>query len=90
MEDETFEEWVATRPQIIKDLAALYPPGALLLIQKKQLYVLGYTESGGLLVSETDPCEEYARAVETRQLLCGRCIGFHGESSTHTDQSCRP
>lgn len=64
----TMDEWIASRPEPVRKLAAEFPPGAR--VGPDKLYVIGYTEDGMLIVSPYDPHEGYDRAVEARLYMC--------------------
>lgn len=69
------EAWLEGRPQVVKDMARKYPPGARFKIHGKVVWVIAYNEDGGLCVTETDPRENYDCAVFTREPLCACCSG---------------
>lgn len=72
---EDFEVWLATRPESVHAVARRYPPGTKFLSRIGTVfYVVSYTEDGGIRVSETDPCEDYAKAVATRREVCRDCL----------------
>ncbi len=64
----TFAEWLATRPASVQELAAEFPLATVFAGPKNQpLFLVGYNEDGYLIVSETDPHEDYEGAVATKQ-----------------------
>lgn len=68
------EEWIASRPPAVQVLARKYPPGTKFKIHEQELYVVGFSEQGHILVSETDPRKDYEKAVATRGPVCGCCL----------------
>ena len=75
----TFEDWIATRPGCIQELAARFPPRTeLLLPDGATVYVVGYAEMEDadpwLHISEVDPLEDYERSVATMELVCADCF----------------
>ena len=70
-----WEEWLATRPEVVRQMARRYPPGTKFRIHDEVMHVMSYEESGGLSVTATDPAEDYEKAVAERQPLCKCCVG---------------
>jgi hypothetical protein len=71
------EEWIASRPKEIQELYKKYPIGTTFLLEGKKLFLVGYqetTDRPGFLVSETDPYEDYEKAISTNFYLCGDCV----------------
>ena len=62
------------RPEVIRKLARKYPPKSFVKKDKETLFIVGYTESGKLVVSKTDPAKDYKTANDTKFLICTNCI----------------
>lgn len=76
MDVNALEEWLKDRPQVVKDMARKFPPGSFITDHNGvKLWVVAYNEDGGLSVSETNPGEDYKKAVATRKQVCACCIG---------------
>ncbi len=76
--DDEYEAWLATRPPHVAKLARRFKPGTRIVTHKGPVFVVGYAqEKDGsvavLLTSETDPFEDYDKAIETRQCICSCC-----------------
>lgn len=69
---DAFEEWLAHRPECIKKLAKEFPLGTIFIIDGKTLYLVGYSEEDGLLLSTHDPAVAYEEAKETMQRVCAK------------------
>ena len=66
-----FDDWLATRPQSVRDLAAEFP--LLTSVQMpdgKQMLVIGWTEGDSLIISPVDPRTDYDGAYSARTYLC--------------------
>lgn len=72
--NEEFKAWLETRPQCIRDAAALYPPGICFPIDGTPYYVISYAEAkgefSGVHASTTDPRDDYQTALATREFIC--------------------
>lgn len=71
---EQWEQWVASRPEVVQRLIQKFPPGSRYLIEDRMHFLVGYTEGGGLLISTTNPYEDYEKAVKTADTLCAECL----------------
>ncbi len=70
------EEWLKGRPPVVQELARKFPPGSFITDHNGvKLWVVAYNEDGSLAVSETNPGENYQKAVATRKPVCACCIG---------------
>ena len=76
-DQEAFVEWLATRPPEIQLLAEKYPPTTLITIKGEAHYMVGYDEGGSLLVSTTNPDEDYDKAVGSLEWICPSCLDRH-------------
>lgn len=69
------EKWLEGRPPIIRELAMKFHAGVILDPKTGgYLYVVGFSEAGELLVSETNPAVDYQKAVATRVAICADCL----------------
>jgi len=77
---EKFNDWLLTRPQVIKDIVALYPPGTYKIKEGAPysitapgctVNIISYYETGtvGVLIKGKDKSKE---ALEHETLLCER------------------
>jgi len=74
-----FDEWLSTRPAIVRRLLARWPVGSTVTDGMMRLYVIGAGETnghggGGLIVSPVHPAEDYDRAMRLRRFICGECL----------------
>lgn len=79
IDEQGFQEWLATRPTAIRDLAEQWPPMTIVLIEGQEHYVIGYLEAegakrAGLLVSKVKPTEDYDDAVNSSVYICPDCL----------------
>lgn len=72
--NDEFDVWIKIRPQVVQDLAAKFPINTVILHEGRELYLVGYNESGHLLVSVHDPVDEYELASTDYELVCPSCI----------------
>ncbi len=70
-----WQAWLSGRPEVVRRLAEKYPPGTAFELHGRFLYVVAYTEDGGLEVSPVNPFEEYEQAVRQREPICACCLG---------------
>ena len=66
-----FDDWLATRPQSVRDLAAEFP--LLTEIEMPDgvtMLVIGWTENDSLVISSIDPRTDYDAAYAERTYLC--------------------
>lgn len=77
-----YKAWLATRPKSVRLLAKEFPPGSVIQIgsdsNSKIFYVLGYTESGMIMVSTYDPATAYKNALNNTQYICAEHLRGHG------------
>ena len=72
--NDALESWLAGRPLIVQMMARKFPPGSHVHDHDgTKLWVVSYNEDGSLGVSETNPAEDYGKAVGTRKTLCACC-----------------
>lgn len=74
MSSERLKAWLATRPQAIQDLAKEFPFDTRFLCNGKVLYLVGYAEPEQLIVSETDPYDDYDAAVKGQFHMHAQCV----------------
>ena len=72
--EQWFEKWLAPKPEVVKVMARKYPPGTKFLLHERECWVVSYNEDGGLSVSDTDPAQNYRRAIATRRPICSCCV----------------
>lgn len=65
-----FEEWLATRPECVQELAKIFRPMDMVIFGGAVYYVIGYTEDDMLIVSKTNPAEDYEKALVDREFFC--------------------
>lgn len=71
---EIWQEWLESRPPIVRALAEKYPPGTAFNIHGRVMYVISYSEGGGLSVTPVYPGDDYDLAMEQREPLCHCCV----------------
>lgn len=71
---DVMELWLKGKPETIKRLARRLPPGTKIESHGQTLYVVAYTEDGGVKVSKTDPAEDFRTAIQERQPICRCCL----------------
>lgn len=64
------DDWLATKPKCVRELAAEFPPGTQLDIHGVTNWVIGWTENDALVVSELDPNVDFDAAHEQRGYVC--------------------
>jgi hypothetical protein len=69
-----WEKWLSTRPAVVQEMANKYPIGTRFNIHGLVMHVIAYGEDGGLSVTETDPEEDYEKAVAGRVPICPCCV----------------
>lgn len=90
--DKIWRLWLKDKSQVVRDLAKKYPPGTALEVghNKTLLHVVGYSDGGCLLVSHTDPCVDYDKAIAEKfhynPAYCLDC----GAPSTEVSPGCPP
>ena len=52
------DKWLADKPQVIKDLAARFPPGLYNLSSGHVVYIIAYSEDGTLRVGVSNKYNE--------------------------------
>jgi len=68
------EEWLKGRPPIIRELAERFHPGVRIMLGEEELFLLGYRENGGLIVTPICPGIDYDGAMAKRRNLCPECV----------------
>lgn len=71
---ESFEAWLAERPECVRKLAAEFPPGTRIFHRERIWWLLGYTESDELIITDSSPFEDYDKAVEAKKIVHAQCI----------------
>lgn len=74
--EQVMKEWLESRPIIVQELAERFPPSSIVIVNNEPFYVVGYTEGeqADLIVSRTNPNEDYEKAVATRERVCADCV----------------
>lgn len=68
------QKWLEGRPPVIRELAKRFPPGSYIRDHVgTKLWVCSYGEDGSVKVSETNPGEDYEKAMLTRKTMCACC-----------------
>ena len=67
---ELFKAWLKTRPESIQRLAAEFPLGTTFGIGDKKAFLVGYNEGDMLILSYTDPYNDYEKATTEQFYLC--------------------
>ena len=68
--DNLFEQWLATRPESVRELAKEFPLGLEIGVGGVTHYLIGYTEDDSLIISPIWPGDDYDAAYEARQHVC--------------------
>jgi hypothetical protein len=74
MNQKFLDLWLKTRPKIVQEMAAKYPPNSIITAKDEDLYILGWTEGGDLICSTTSPSVDYEKAMETKIYICSCCL----------------
>lgn len=77
MTHRAIEEWLATRPESVQQLAKKYP---LLSTINNQWYVIGYTENDMLVISTIHPVQDYKLSIANRKYVCVEHLMDQNES----------
>lgn len=66
------DEWLATRPDSVRTLAAEFPLGSQVDLPDHGgvHYCIGYTEDDQLILSPVHPGDDYDASMEARVWLC--------------------
>ena len=67
---DPLDDWLQTRPKRVQELASEFPIGTILKIKDKNTYLIGWTESDGLIVSPIDPYESYDKSIDQQIYVC--------------------
>lgn len=70
----SFSKWLEGRPEEVIRRGHQMPPCSILETETKRLYVLGYVDGGGIIVSEINPHDDYDAAQATRVHICPSCL----------------
>ena len=70
MIQNALQAWLDTRPERVRRLAAEFPLRTLVNMRGVLFFVIGYTEDDSLIVSQTDPSDNYDAAMADRQYVC--------------------
>jgi hypothetical protein len=90
--ERRFKEWISDKPEEIKKSAGKFPVGSTFDIRGTLHHLIGFTESGDLIVSEIDPFEDYDGAIAGKKYVCAdhfqeeSCCGedcVRGEATEH-------
>lgn len=76
-----WENWIATRPKQIQDLAQEFPWGMRIVSPDVTLFVIGWDDRDALVVSKVDPRSDYEEAKENTRVLKAKFLrdaGFVG------------
>jgi hypothetical protein len=68
--EKGFQEWLETRPESVRKLAAEFPLGSSIINGDDVFYLLGYTENDMLIISDINPGVDYEGALENTQYVC--------------------
>jgi len=53
----------------VQELAKEFPPGTRIILHGARWHLMGYTERDGLIITSTDPIEDYDVAVAARRTI---------------------
>ena len=67
---DSLNEWIQTRPTCIQDLAGEFPMGTEFEMEGERMYLIGWTESDGLIVSPVNPHESYDESIAQKIYVC--------------------
>jgi hypothetical protein len=70
--EKEWYEWLNSRPDSIKSLAAIWSPMDIILFNQQKCYVIGYTEEDQIIVTKVNPKENFEEAMkeENKYYLC--------------------
>lgn len=71
---EVMEEWLESKPPIIRELFVKYPPNGHFTLEGERVWVMGYSEDGGLGISPVNPFINYEAAIAAKRELCPCCV----------------
>lgn len=88
---EEYEEWLATRPATVRNLARRFVPGMLIDVDGVTHWVIGYHEEEGdkcgLIISSINPRERYQEAVAKKKYICSDHLdGIVMPTRRHSDR----
>jgi hypothetical protein len=63
-----FAEWLASRPPCVQHLAMLFPLGSPVRRDGRVVWVIGYTEHDGLVVSPVHPTDDAQESWKQRHI----------------------
>lgn len=69
-----YHEWLAARPESVKELAAEYPMGTVVAFDGRELYVIGWTEDDHCIVSPIWVEDDADASFEAKDYVCAHCI----------------
>ena len=77
MSDESYEDWLSTRPECVQKLAREFPLGTTLDLGNDEIgYLIGWTEGDEILFTRENPADlvdddnAYERAMAEREVVC--------------------
>jgi len=80
-EATAYDEWVATRPQKVRNLIDKFPLGTIVVLDGEPHLLLGYTEAGQLMLSPMLDCanseESFLYAGATCKYVCADHFTHH-------------
>ncbi len=84
----TLKEWLESRPEKVQKLAAEFPLGTVIRTPAGvDLYLLGYTENDGLVMSAIDPSKDFDGAVASKVFVHAECA--RPSTTTPSDEAVR-
>jgi hypothetical protein len=66
----TLQDWIDSRPECVRKLAAKFPPGAQISVHGDNWFVIGYTEDDRIIISPIHPASDYDASVANKQYVC--------------------
>lgn len=64
------DDWLASRPDCVRQLAAEFPIGTEVHVGDVVLHVIGYTEADQVIVSPVWAADDYEESLAQKQVLC--------------------
>jgi len=65
-----WDDWLSTRPECVRKLAAEFPLETTIDVDGEILYLVGYNEGDMLIMSPINPFDDYDGALANKKYIC--------------------
>jgi|SRR5215472_8901889 len=81
--------WLETRPRVVRETLTRWPLDSVVTDGMSQMWVIGASEAGNLLVSPINPQVDHDASIAAKRTICSGCLTkglVHTVEQPHADE----